>query len=206
MQQRRRWRRSSSTSSRSATTRAPRCSPARSRLAERQPASFAGGAARGPQRCSRGLGVDLAGDRIYDGSGLVARRPARPGDPARRDPGRRRPPTHPDLRSVVADLPVAGFTGSLAYRFRGRRPGGPGHGARQDRHADRRARAGRHGDRPSDGAVMSFVAIADRVRLPNTLAARARCSTRSPAALAGCTCAARQPVVPAGLGRTLAAD
>jgi hypothetical protein len=36
---------------------------------------------------------------------------------------------------------------------------------------------------------MSFVAIADRVKLPNTLAARSLLDQMS-AALAGCTCAA----------------
>ena len=43
-----------------------------------------------------------------------------------------------------------------------------------------------------DGAVMSFVAVADRVRVPNTVAARSLLDQMS-AALAGCTCAAAQP-------------
>ena len=69
------------------------------------------------------LGVDLTGDRIYDGSGLSRHDLLTPGtllSVIRAASG----PEHPGLRSVVADLPVAGFTGSLAYRFRaGTRPG-----------------------------------------------------------------------------------
>jgi D-alanyl-D-alanine carboxypeptidase/D-alanyl-D-alanine-endopeptidase (penicillin-binding protein 4) len=95
---------------------------------------------------------------------------------------------HPDLRTAVAALPVAGFSGSLAYRFE-----------TGDRAALGTVRAktgtltGVHGLTGTvtsvDGAVMSFVAIADRVRPPNTSDARALLDEVA-AALAGCVCAA----------------
>ena len=155
-------------------------------LAEGQPASFTGGALAVKEVLGR-VGVDTTGDRIYDGSGL-----------SRQD--RLRPDTllavmrvassedHPDLRTAVAALPVAGFSGSLAYRFE-----------TGDRAALGTVRAktgtftGVHGLTGTvtsvDGAVMSFVAIADRVRPPNTSDARALLDEVA-AALAGCVCAA----------------
>jgi serine-type D-Ala-D-Ala carboxypeptidase/endopeptidase (penicillin-binding protein 4) len=155
-------------------------------LAQGKPASFVGGAAA-VREVLTGLGVELAGDRIYDGSGLsrhdlltpetllsvirVAASPQKPG-----------------LRSVVADLPVAGFTGSLAYRFQSGDKAGLGMVR-----AKTGTLTGVHGLTGTvtsvDGAVMSFVAIADRVKLPNTLAARSLLDQVA-AALAGCTCAA----------------
>jgi len=94
--------------------------------------------------------------------------------------------SRPGLRSAVADLPVAGFTGSLATRFDTGDPTGLG-----------RVRAktgtltGVHGLAGTvttvDGAVLSFVAIADRVRPPDQLAARIRIDEVA-AALAGCAC------------------
>ncbi len=148
-------------------------------------ASFAGGA-QAVRATLRGLGVDTRGDVIHDGSGL-----------SRQD--RLAPATllsvirtasddrHPRLRSAVANLPVAGFTGSLASRFGSGAPAGRG-----------RVRAktgtltGVHGltgtVTSTDGAVMAFVAIADRVRPLNTLDARQDLDELA-AALAGCTCA-----------------
>jgi D-alanyl-D-alanine carboxypeptidase/D-alanyl-D-alanine-endopeptidase (penicillin-binding protein 4) len=154
-------------------------------VAEHQPASFAGGA-RAVRAVLRRLGISTRGDRIYDGSGL-----------SRDD--RLLPatllavvrtalsPRHPGLRSSVVNLPVAGFTGSLASRFDTGDPAGPG-----------RVRAktgtltGVHGlvgtVTSTDGAVMEFVALADRVRPVNTLDARQRIDEVA-AALAGCSCA-----------------
>jgi D-alanyl-D-alanine carboxypeptidase/D-alanyl-D-alanine-endopeptidase (penicillin-binding protein 4) len=77
--------------------------------------SFAGGAAAVRETLS-GLGIDLQGAQIYDGSGLSRRdrlradtlvdvlQVASAGD-------------HPELRSVVTGLPVAAYDGSLADRF-----------------------------------------------------------------------------------------
>lgn len=156
-------------------------------LAEGRPASFTG-AAEAVRSVLVSIGVQMTGAVIRDGSGL-----------SRQD--RLRPQTllsvllqassagRPALRSAVADLPVAGFTGSLASRFDTGSPAGRG-----------RVRAktgtltGVHGLAGTvtsvDGAVMRFVAIADRVRPPDQLAARIRIDEVA-AALAGCTCARR---------------
>ena len=155
-------------------------------VARGRQASFDGGA-QAVRATLRGLGVDTRGDVIHDGSGL-----------SRQD--RLAPATllsvirtasddrHPRLRSAVVNLPVAGFTGSLASRFRTGAPAGLG-----------RVRAktgtltGVHGltgtVTSTDGAVMGFVAIADRVRPLDTLDARQDIDELA-AALAGCTCAA----------------
>jgi D-alanyl-D-alanine carboxypeptidase/D-alanyl-D-alanine-endopeptidase (penicillin-binding protein 4) len=155
-------------------------------LAEGRPGSFAGGVAALREVLS-GLGVDTSGDRIYDGSGL-----------SRQD--RLSPQTllsvleasasrqHPGLRSVVADLPVAGFTGSLTNRF----DDGAKEGLGRVR-AKTGTLTGVHGlagvvtDR--DGTVLSFVAIADRVNPVHTLDVR-RLIDRLAAALAACSCGA----------------
>jgi D-alanyl-D-alanine carboxypeptidase/D-alanyl-D-alanine-endopeptidase (penicillin-binding protein 4) len=149
------------------------------------PASFSG-AADAVAATLDGLGIHTGKDRILDGSGL-----------ARDD--RLRPetllhvietvaaPDHEELRPVLSSLPVAGFTGSLATRFDTGDPAGLG-----TVRAKTGTLTGVHGLAGTvttvDGAVLGFVAVADRVRLPNTLAARATID-RLAAALAACTCA-----------------
>jgi D-alanyl-D-alanine carboxypeptidase/D-alanyl-D-alanine-endopeptidase (penicillin-binding protein 4) len=148
--------------------------------------SFQGGAAA-VREVLGGLGIDTSGDAIYDGSGL-----------SRHD--RLSPRTllsvletdgsvdHPRLRAVVANLPVAGFTGSLKYRFDKGDPGGLG-----TVRAKTGTLSGVHGlagtATSRDGVVMVFVAIADRVKMRNTLDAR-QLVDRMAGALGGCTCAA----------------
>ena len=156
-------------------------------VAEGRPASSAGGAAA-VRAVLRRLGISTAGERIYDGSGLSR------GD--RLDPdtllsvirtasGAR----HAELRSVVANLPVAGFTGSLASRF----DTGSTFGLGTVR-AKTGTLTGVHGlagtVTSKDGAVMAFVAIADKVRPINTLTARTRIDELA-AALGACACARR---------------
>ena len=155
-------------------------------IARQRPASFTGGAAA-VREVLTGLGVDLVGDRTYDGSGLSRHDLITPEtllSVIRVAAGTDKP----GLRSVVADLPVAGFTGSLAYRFQAGDKAGLGMVR-----AKTGTLTGVHGLTGTvtsvDGAVMSFVAIADRVRLPDTLAARSLLDQVA-AALAGCTCAA----------------
>ena len=153
-------------------------------VAEGRPATFAGGAAAVRQVLSR-LGVDISGARTYDGSGL-----------SRHD--RLSPQTllsvlevaagskHPALRPVVAGLPVAGFTGSLAYRFTSGDAAGLG-----VVRAKTGTLTGVHGlagvVTTRDNTVLAFVAIADRVKLPHTLDARAQLD-KIAAALAACRC------------------
>jgi D-alanyl-D-alanine carboxypeptidase/D-alanyl-D-alanine-endopeptidase (penicillin-binding protein 4) len=155
-------------------------------LAVRQDGSFAGGAAAVLQ-VLRGLGVDNTGSTVYDGSGL-----------SRRD--RLMPETllgvlraaaaaaHPRLRQVVTGLPVAGFTGSLQWRF----DDAPA-AARGRVRAKTGTLTGVHGlagiVTDAQGNQMAFVAIADRVALTEQLAAR-RDLDRLAGALGACSCGA----------------
>jgi D-alanyl-D-alanine carboxypeptidase/D-alanyl-D-alanine-endopeptidase (penicillin-binding protein 4) len=134
------------------------------------------------------LGVPLrARDVVHDGSGLSRRDRltaatllgvlALGADPA-----------HPELRTTVEGLPVAGFNGSLAYRFAKGAAAGRG-----------RVRAktgtltGVHGlagvATDLDGNILTFALIADRVKLEDTLDARDTLD-RLASALGACHCSA----------------
>jgi len=147
-------------------------------------ASFAGASAAVRSVLDR-VGVDMSGAQIFDGSGLSRENRLAPetllsvievsaGD------------EHVLLRPVITGLPVAGFNGSLAYRFETGDARGPG-----------RVRAktgtltGVHGlagvVTDLEGTELAFVALADRVKLVNTLDARAMLDEVT-AALAGCAC------------------
>jgi D-alanyl-D-alanine carboxypeptidase/D-alanyl-D-alanine-endopeptidase (penicillin-binding protein 4) len=154
-------------------------------LAEKQEGSFAAGTA-GVLGVLRSLGVDVSGDRLYDGSGLsrldrldtstlaAVVRLATSGE-------------HPELRSVMTGLPVAGFTGSLAYRF----DKGPVE-ARGRVRAKTGTLTGVHGlaglADDATGARMVFVIVADRVRLLKNLEAQTLID-RIAGALGACRCA-----------------
>jgi D-alanyl-D-alanine carboxypeptidase/D-alanyl-D-alanine-endopeptidase (penicillin-binding protein 4) len=153
-------------------------------LAVRQDGSFEGGAAA-VMEVLRQLGVDVSGSTLYDGSGL-----------SRQD--RLTPAAllgvlqlagsadHPRLRQVLTGLPVAGFTGSLQWRF-------------DDAPAAARGRvraktgtltgvSGLAGVVTAvDGTRMAFVAIADRIAVPQTLAARKQLDLIA-GALGACRC------------------
>ncbi|MBA2465716.1 MAG: D-alanyl-D-alanine carboxypeptidase/D-alanyl-D-alanine-endopeptidase [Nocardioidaceae bacterium] len=155
-------------------------------LAGGEPASFAG-ASRAVVDAMAEVGVDAGRATIYDGSGLS------------RD-NRVAPETllsvletaasaeHPEMRPLLTGLPVAGFTGSLTYRFDTGAPQGLGI-VRAKTGSLRRVQglAGTLATR--DGAVLTFVAMADRVRVRDTLDARAVLD-RIAAALAACRCTA----------------
>jgi D-alanyl-D-alanine carboxypeptidase/D-alanyl-D-alanine-endopeptidase (penicillin-binding protein 4) len=153
-------------------------------LAAGEEPSFAG-ASRAVTATLRDLGVPLSGVVLRDGSGLSRsnRLTARAlvavlsvaADPQR-----------PDLRPVVTGLPVAGFTGSLAYRFD--TAPGPGVGrvrAKTGTLTGVSALAGVATD--LEGTPMVFVLAADRVRRPDTLDARQDLDNLA-AALGGCRC------------------
>ncbi len=176
--------RSSSAPSRSATTRPPRCSPAtsvspRSRRARSRPA---------PQsvlEVLHRLGVDVSGDKLYDGSGLsrLDRLTTDTLDHVVRLATSRE---HPELRSVMTGLPVAGFTGSLTYRF----DKGPVEAkgrvrAKTGTLTGVHALAGLADD--ATGARMVFVVVADRVRLLKNLEAQTLID-RIAGALGACRC------------------
>lgn len=152
-------------------------------IATGRPASFAG-AAQAVRAVLRSIGVSTAGDRIYDGSGLSRDDRLRPDTllgvlHAAATRGR--------LRATVVDLPVAGFSGSLAARFDTGDPAGAGRvRAKTGTLTGVSGLAGTVTSR--DGAVMSFVAIADRFEPDDTLDVRDLLDELA-AALAGCRCA-----------------
>jgi D-alanyl-D-alanine carboxypeptidase/D-alanyl-D-alanine-endopeptidase (penicillin-binding protein 4) len=91
------------------------------------------------------------------------------------------------MRPVLTGLPVAGFSGSLAFRFQT----GDDEGLGSVR-AKTGTLSGVHGlagtVTTDDGVVLGFVTAVDKVRVDNTLFARARLDEIA-AALAACTCA-----------------
>jgi D-alanyl-D-alanine carboxypeptidase/D-alanyl-D-alanine-endopeptidase (penicillin-binding protein 4) len=144
--------------------------------------SFAGGVATVRQRL-RGLGVELPGARLHDGSGLsradrvsVATLVDVLGAAARGE--------QPQLRPVVSTLPVAGFSGSLDYRFVAGAESGLG-----VVRAKTGTLTGVHGLAgivvTASGTPLLFAAVADRVPVRKTLDARAQLD-RIAAALAAC--------------------
>jgi D-alanyl-D-alanine carboxypeptidase/D-alanyl-D-alanine-endopeptidase (penicillin-binding protein 4) len=152
-------------------------------VAQGAEASFEG-AAMAVEKVLTGLGVDLAKAVIHDGSGL-----------SRSDRLHFRTlldvlqvaTTEPRLRTVVSGLPVAGYTGSLAYRFETGPPAALGEvRAKTGTLTGVNGLAGTVVTR--DGVLLSFVAIADKVRPANTLFARAQLD-KIAGALANCTCA-----------------
>ena len=95
-------------------------------------------------------------------------------------------PSSSELAGAVDGLPVAGFSGSLTYRFATRADSALGRvraktGTLTGVHGLAGVVTGR------DGSVMLFVAIADRVKVRHTLFARDRLDQVA-AALAGCAC------------------
>lgn len=155
-------------------------------IAEGQPATFEGG--RQAVRSVLGrLGVDTGGQRILDGSGLSRANRLSP-DTLLAVLALAASEDHPDLRPVVATLPVAGFSGSLAYRFDTGDEAGLGRvRAKTGTLTGVHALAGTVVD--LDGTELSFVAVADRVRAKHTVDAQALLDEIA-AALAGCECGA----------------
>lgn len=154
-------------------------------IATGRPGSFSGGRAAVRELLSE-MGVELRRREVlWDGSGLSRESRLRPATlvdllRAASAPGR------PELRAVVTGLPVAGYLGSLADRFDSGDPRAPGRV---------RAKTGTLSNVFSlagiasgpDGAPVVFALMADRIRLPRTLAAR-QAMDEAAAALAGCDC------------------
>ena len=152
-------------------------------LARERTATFTGGGTA-MRHVLRRLGIDLSGVRLYDGSGLSRRN---------------RVPLHtladlldlaaqqPRLRPLLAGLPVAGFSGSLGYRF-------VANGTEAARGVVR-AKTGTLSHvslfagsvRDASGTVLTFALAADRVRLADTTAAR-EVMDRVASAIASCGC------------------
>ena len=153
-------------------------------LAVRQDGSFAGGTTAVMEVLTQ-LGVDTTGSTVYDGSGLSRRNRLTPEtllDVLRVAAS----PEHPELRQVVTGLPVAGFTGSLQWRFDDAPAAARGRvRAKTGTLTGVSGLAGIVTD--LDGDLMVFVAIADKVAEPQTLAARHHLDLIA-AALAACHC------------------
>ncbi|HET6165885.1 MAG TPA: D-alanyl-D-alanine carboxypeptidase/D-alanyl-D-alanine-endopeptidase [Marmoricola sp.] len=138
-------------------------------IAVRQDGSFAGGVA-GVLEVLRGLGVDTTGASVYDGSGL-SRRDRLSADTLLDVLRLAGSAEHPELRQVLTGLPVAGFTGSLQWRFDDAPAAARGRvRAKTGTLTGVSGLAGVITD--LDGNRMVFVAIADKVAVPKTLAAR----------------------------------
>jgi D-alanyl-D-alanine carboxypeptidase/D-alanyl-D-alanine-endopeptidase (penicillin-binding protein 4) len=151
-------------------------------VAEGDEASF-DGAAASVEKVLRTLGVRLRGASIHDGSGL-----------SRADRLHHNTlldvlqvaAAEPRLRTVVTGLPVAGYTGSLSYRFETASPDALGEvRAKTGTLTGVSGLAGTVMTR--DGVLLTFVAIADKVKPQNTLDARAKLDELA-GALAECVC------------------
>ena len=153
-------------------------------IAVRHDGSFAGGAA-GVLEVLQRLGVDTTGASLYDGSGL-SRRDRLPAATLLGVLRTATSPEHPGLRSVVTGLPVAGFTGSLQWRFDDAPAAARGRvRAKTGTLTGVSGLAGIVTD--LDGNRMAFVAIADKISPPQTLAAR-RALDLIAGSLAACHC------------------
>jgi D-alanyl-D-alanine carboxypeptidase/D-alanyl-D-alanine-endopeptidase (penicillin-binding protein 4) len=153
-------------------------------LAERQEGSFVAGAAAVLDVVRR-LGVPATGDQLYDGSGL-SRSDRLSTDSLVGVLRLAASPEHPELRQVFTGLPVAGFTGSLQYRF----DKGPSL-ARGRVRAKTGTLTGVHGlagvaDEVS-GSRMAFVVVADGVAPSKDYRAQVLID-RIAGALGACTC------------------
>ncbi len=153
-------------------------------LAERQEGSFEAGAASVLEVLRR-LGVPVTGDVLYDGSGL-SRENLLTTESLAAVVRLSASADHPELREVLTGLPVAGFTGSLAFRFEK----GPAE-ARGRVRAKTGTLTGVHGlagvADDADGARMAFVVVADRVSPAKDFAAQTLID-RIAGALGACTC------------------
>jgi D-alanyl-D-alanine carboxypeptidase/D-alanyl-D-alanine-endopeptidase (penicillin-binding protein 4) len=145
--------------------------------------SFVDGAA-GTLRTLRGLGVPTDGIDLYDGSGLSRQNRI---EPAALVAVLRAAATgEPALHGVVASLPVAGFTGSLADRFEGPYPEARGLvRAKTGTLTAVSSLAGVVVDQ--QGHEMVFVLMADRIRKPRETAAEMALDDAA-AALGACFC------------------
>ncbi|MDN5894156.1 MAG: D-alanyl-D-alanine carboxypeptidase/D-alanyl-D-alanine-endopeptidase [Nocardioides sp.] len=155
-------------------------------IAEGFGGTFEGGV-KGTRKVLRELGVPLANTVLHDGSGL-SREDRLTGQSLlamfRTDAA----PTHAALRPVITGLPVAAFNGSLAGRL-----GSADKAGRGRVRAKTGTLTGVHGlagvTTDLDGNVFAFVFIADKVKVPKTLEARATLDDLT-AALASCHCSA----------------
>jgi len=150
-----------------------------------EPASFTG-AARAVRAELAELGLDPAGLRLVDGSGLSRRNALQPAalvDLLTVAAS----PQHPELHAVFAGLPVAGYLGTLAERFTVA-PAAAGAGVVRAKTGTLNGVSTLAGTvRTADGRLLAFAVAADR--LPGASTRRAeRALDRLVATLARCGC------------------
>ena len=158
-------------------------------LAQGTGGSFEGGVA-GVRRALRALEIPLAKSRILDGSGLSRQNRLAP-ETLSAVLRVAASPEHPQLRVAVTGMPVAGYTGSLTWRFD--RGAAAGRGRVQ---AKTGTLTGVHGlagvVSDTQGSTFGFVMIADQVPLAKQLTARILIDEAA-AALAACACGSGTP-------------
>ena len=151
-------------------------------LAAEGEASYAAGV-RGVTKTLTGLGIDLHGATIQDGSGL-SRDDRVDAETLVQVLQLAASPSHPELRSVVSGLPVAAFDGSLGNRF----DDSPGRGlvrAKTGTLTGTSALAGITTD--ARGRALVFAFVSNHVTYADTLDTRSALD-RLTAALATCRC------------------
>ncbi len=154
-------------------------------IADQGDGSFAGGQLA-VERVLEANGIDLRGSVLYDGSGLSRESLMSPQllvDVIRWAAS----DDQPGLRTVIASLPVAGFTGSLADRFDQGAEEGPGRvRAKTGTLTGVTSLAGIAVD--LDGSLLVFAMIADKVR-PGRGGVAEVAMDNAAAALGACHCA-----------------
>ena len=158
-------------------------------LASDRAGSFRGGSA-GLRATLTRLGVPWRGVDVYDGSGLSrSNRVTLAAELAVLGLGA--DPDRPDLRAVVAGLPVAGFNGTLASRFVDD-ASAAAKGVARAKTGTLTGVQGLAGVVVSrDGSLLGFALLLDRVRPADTFGARLTLD-RLTSALARCGCARRR--------------
>ncbi len=148
--------------------------------------SFTGGTSAVRQTLQL-LGVPMVGAVLHDGSGLSRHDKLSP-ETLTAVLRLAAAPEHPELSALLEGLPVAGFTGSLTDRFDQGSPAGRG---RVRAKTGTLTQSGVHSLAgiavDLDGHVMAFVLAADRVRVPDALAARVALD-RAASRLGACHC------------------
>lgn len=156
-------------------------------IATDAPTDFPGAAAAGRAILGR-IGIDVNGIRLADGSGLsrlnrLSAAAITQVLVAAASDG------HPELRPLLAGLPVAGFTGTLDDRYR-TAAGRPAAGQVRAKTGSLSGVSTLAGVvRDVDGRLLAFAVLADRVRPGGILGAEAALD-RFATALAGCGCRA----------------
>lgn len=148
--------------------------------------SFEGGSAA-VLATLRSLGIDTGSDVVHDGSGLSRLNRVSAATLVQVIQAAAAP-ANPTLRPVLTGLPVAGFTGSLAYRFDTGATAGPGRVRAKTGTLSRvHSLAGVTTDR--EGNAMAFVVAVDRARDEDKLDAQ-EAVDRLAGDLAACRCGA----------------